>query len=252
MLIEKLKPTLWDDTKDLIIPGNYDMTIAFCVEHFIFLAKEAIKSHGAFYVALSGGSTPKAIFERISLTSFDTIDWSKVYLFWSDERSVAPDSAESNYHMAMTAGLQKLPIPASHIFRMTAEANIEENAKEYEKIIEKTLKGKPFDLVMLGLGEDGHTASLFPNTEGLKIKDRQVIANHVPQHNTWRMTMTLPYINKAAHIVFYVLGAGKKHILSQVLQKNAPPTYPAQFVGTKENRSLWIIDEAAAPLLQSK
>ncbi len=248
MLIEKLKTSQWDDKRDLIIPGNHDMTIAFCVEHFLTLAKAAIENHGAFYVALSGGSTPKAIFERLSISSYDMIDWKKVYLFWSDERSVPPDSPESNYHMAMEAGLKKLPI--KHIYRMVAEENIEESAKAYEKTIHDTLKGKPFDLIMLGLGEDGHTASLFPNTEGLKAVDREIIANFVPQKATWRMTMTFTCINRATHTVFYVLGAGKKQMLAEVLKKNAPLIYPAQHVGTKINRALWIADEAAGALLK--
>ncbi len=252
MLIEKLKPLSWDDRRNLLVPGNYDMTLAYCVEHFLFLAKEAIKNHGSFFVALSGGSTPNALFERLSTSAYDALDWSKVILFWSDERSVPPTDSGSNYHMAMESGLKKLPLKPTNIHRMVAESNIEENALAYEKKIKEVLKGKPFDLVMLGVGEDGHTASLFPNTEGLYIEDRLVIANHVKEKNTWRMTFTFSFINQAAHIVLYVLGASKKQILAQVLKQNAPITFPSQHVGTPTHKALWIIDEAAAALLKSK
>ncbi len=246
--MEKLKPTSWDEHRELVIPGNYDMTVSFCVEHFIFLAKQAIEKYGNFFVALSGGSTPHAIFERLSISSQNALDWSKVYLFWSDERSVPPTDKSSNYLMAMESGLKKLSIPKENIHRMVAEENIEENAKNYENIIKATLKDRAFDLVMLGLGEDGHTASLFPNTEGLQVKDRLVIANFVPQQNTWRMSLTFTCINNASHIVFYVLGAGKKNILAEVLKKE-PAIYPAQRVGTKDKKALFIADEASAALI---
>lgn len=235
---------LIDSRRTLIVPGDYNVTLAYCADHFVKVARKAIQQHGAFFVALSGGSTPKAIFERISHSPYkEEIDWSKVHLFWSDERSVPPTDPDSNYAMAMHAGLDKMPIPKEQIHRMCAESAIEKNAHAYEETIKKVLQGAPFDLIMLGVGEDGHTASLFPNTEGLKETKRLVIANHVPQKNSWRMTMTFPCLNSARLTLFYVLGASKKEILAKIL----PPgdQYPSQHVGTLDCPALFIADDAA-------
>lgn len=253
MLIDQLKSKSWDERRDLIIPGNYTASIIFCVEHFVALAKKAIQDHGSFYVALSGGSTPKAIFEHLTVRSHLTqSDWEKIHLFWSDERATPPTHPESNYKMAMDAGLSKMPIPPEQIHRMVAEIEIEANALAYEELIKKTLKNRPFDLVMLGMGDDGHTASLFPYTQGLKVTGRLVIANFLPDKKIWRMTMTFECINSAKHIAVYVLGAQKKFMLLDVLK--SPENFerlPAQQVGTKEHKALWIADEAAASELMN-
>lgn len=153
----------YDERRDVIIPGDEKATLQFCIEHFIESANLAIDQQGYFAVALSGGSTPKNIFKGLVSEQYrNKIDWTKVLIFWSDERSVPPDDPESNYHMAMEAGFKKLPIKPDQIFRMKAEGDIEEEAKEYERLIQEKIPSKRFDLVMLGMGEDGHTASLFP------------------------------------------------------------------------------------------
>lgn len=251
MLIEKLQPRSFDERRDLIVPGDYQKTLVFCVEHFIAASKQAIRDHGAFYVALSGGSTPKAIFELLSSPAYNQMaEWSKFHLFWSDERAVPPDHPDSNYRMAMKAGLEKMPIPKEQIHRMHAEEEIEKNAHAYEQVIAATLKGRPFDLIMLGMGEDGHTASLFPGTPGLHVEDKMVIANFVPKVNAWRMTFTYPLINQALNIAIYVLGDGKKETLAEVLLSgNQFERYPVQRVGTPTRHALWIADEAAAATL---
>jgi 6-phosphogluconolactonase len=237
---------LIDPKRKLVVPGDYSVTVAFCSTHFLKAAEDAIQDHGAFFVALSGGSTPKTLFERLTAPPYDKkINWQKVHLFWSDERSVSPTDPESNYHMAMQAGLAKMPIPHNQIHRMCAEVEIEKNAELYEKTIEAVLQKRPFDMIMLGMGEDGHTASLFPSTEGLKETKRLVVANFIPQKNTWRMTLTYPCINAAHITVFYVLGASKKEMLTKVLQPGTE--LPSQRVGTKEHPALFIADEAAAP-----
>ncbi len=245
-----MKSHNFDERRDLIVPGDYTQTLAFCVEHFLSTAKDAIRKHGSFFVALSGGSTPKAIYERLVTSPHaQEIAWSKVFLFWSDERTVPPDNPESNYKMAMDSGFSKLPIPGSQIFRMHAESEIEKNALEYERCIQKTLKNRPFDLMMLGMGEDGHTASLFPHTRGLKEEKRLAIANEIPQKNCWRMTLTFPCINHSENIALYVLGAPKKQMVEKVLHSpNQFEELPVQKVGTKEHKALWILDEAAALL----
>lgn len=227
----------------LVIPGDTEAALKFCTLHFLKTADEAIRTKGHFHVALSGGSTPKAIYERLAKHPSD-IDWKKVHLFWSDERSVPPTHPESNYRMAMES-LIELPIPSSHIHRMVAEDNIVGNAHAYDALIQK----HPLDLVMLGIGEDGHTASLFPHTNALHAHHELVVANHVPQKNTWRMTFTYPCINGASHIVVYALGEGKKEILAKVFLE-PPGTYPIQAVGTLNHKALWIADTAAASLVE--
>lgn len=243
-----------DNRRELVIPGETETTLNYCTEHFIFLAKSAIQDHGSFFVALSGGSTPKAIFELLTTAPFNQmVDWDKVHLFWSDERAVGPEHTDSNFHMAMHAGLGKMPIPENQIHRMQAEKNIEENALAYEQEIKDTLKGRPFDLVMLGMGEDGHTASLFPHTEGLKAQNRLVIANYIPEKKTWRMSLTFDCINQAENIAIYVLGASKKSILAEVLlSPDQFDHFPIQKVGTPTHHALWIVDLAAIEELRAK
>jgi 6-phosphogluconolactonase len=248
MLIHRLKITPWDTRRDLIVPGDHYSTTQFCTDHWISICNQSINDHGAFFVALSGGSTPKSIFERITSPPYDTrIDWSKVHLFWSDERAVAPQHPDSNYHMAMQAGLGRMPIPKDHIHRMQAEENCEANALAYEKMIQSVLKERSFDLVMLGMGEDGHTASLFPHSKALQAKNRLVVANFLPEKDMWRMTFTFECINQASRIAIYVLGANKKYILADVLfSSDQFDRFPVQRIGTPEHHALWIVDEAAA------
>lgn len=245
----------WDETKNIAIPGDKTTTIEFCVKHFIYSASEAIKHHGKFFVALSGGSTPKAIYDLLASHYIDALDWKKVYVFWSDERSVPPEHPDSNYHMAMSCGFSKLPIPPDQIFRMHAEDRLKENAALYEQTINKILKDRPFDLVMLGMGEDGHTASLFPSTKGLDDKSHLVIANYISQKETWRMTMTFKCINSASNIVLYVIGDSKKETLKNIFSiKDQSLLPPSCKVGTKDHPALWIIDKEASayilPLLK--
>jgi 6-phosphogluconolactonase len=235
----------WDERRELVIPGDEKVAISFAADHWIDLGKAAIAKSGHFAVALSGGSTPKAIFKRLAQKT-NALDWSKVWLFWSDERSVAPEHPDSNYHMAMTAGLNTLPVLPDHIFRMKAEDHIEQHALEYEELIKKKLNNNLFDLVMLGLGEDGHTASLFPATKALDVKNHLVVANHVPQKNTWRMSFTFSCINQSKLSVIYTLGETKASIVKQVLEAKLPSPWPASFVGTKEHKALWILDDLAS------
>lgn len=245
----------WDDRRDLLVPGDHHATVHVCIRHIIAVYHQAVLDHGNFYFVLSGGSTPKELYEILCSSPYkEQIDWTKVWLFWGDERSVPPTSPNNNYHMAMEAGFKHLPIPRSQIHRMEAEQNIELNALTYEKKIGTLLKGRPFDLILLGMGDDGHTASLFPHTKALKVKDRLVVANHVANLNTWRMTLTYPCINAALNTVIYVLGAAKKTTVAQVLtSKNQFEHFPIQAIGTKEHKALWILDEsAAAELLMVK
>lgn len=241
-----------DERRDVVIPGDAAATIKFCVDHFLNLAKRNILQKGFFSVALSGGSTPKAIYKALAeAPESKDIDWTKVLCFFSDERSSPKDDPENNYHMAMESGLKKLPIPQENIFRMEAEIDIEENALKYEKAITKSIPTHHFDLVMLGMGEDGHTASLFPETHGLKVQGRLVIANYVPQKKTWRMSLTFECINSAKDIAIYVIGQSKAPMVKTVLEgRYQPDLYPIQQVGTPEHKALWILDKGASCQLE--
>jgi len=244
-----IKEYIFDTRRLIALPGNKQETIEYCVDQWIEAALNAIRDHDFFAVALSGGSTPKAIYQHlVNSEAAKDIDWNKVYFFWSDERSVPASHEESNYHMSMeVGGLNKLPIPRENVFRMVAETDIENNAKEYEAIILQKLGGHPFDFVMLGMGEDGHTASLFPHTKGLHAKDRLVVANEVPQKKTWRMSFTFDCINAAQKICIYVIGASKAETLEKVLlSPYRPDEFPVQRVGTPTNKAVWVVDEEAA------
>lgn len=240
----------FDNRRDLVLGGSQEETIQDCVEQWISVANASIAARGHFFVALSGGSTPKLIYKALA-ASQTRVDWSKVSLFWSDERAVGPTDPESNYHMAMKEGnLQSLPFVQENIFRMQAETAIEENALAYEQLIKQKLQGNPFDLIMLGMGEDGHTASLFPHTPALFVVNRLVVANHVPQKKTWRMTFTFECINAARHICIYALGQGKAEMVAKVLTAPfSPDDLPIQRVGTTQHKATYFLDKQAAHTL---
>lgn len=238
----------FDERRNIIVPGNAKETINFAVEQLIAIANESIAERGVFTIALSGGSTPKAIFELLAKKPYcDQIDWDKIRIFWSDERNVSPEHPDSNYHMAMHAGLNSLPIPNKNIYRMPAEEDIEAGAAKYDELIRTVIPSGEFDLIMLGMGEDGHTASLFPKTEALHSQGRLVVANYVPQKNTWRMTLTYECINFARHIAIYVIGGNKAAMLELVLKTPYDPdSLPVQRIGTPTHIALWIVDADAA------
>jgi 6-phosphogluconolactonase len=254
MILRRNPLVQWDERRLLATPGDHEQTVSFAALHFIAFSIKAITEHGNFVVALSGGSTPKEVFKKLTSQLYrQNIDWPKIHLFWSDERAAPPDSPENNYNMAMQCGLDSVGIPKEQIHRMQAEANIEDNAKKYEELIKKTLGGRPFDLVILGMGEDGHVASLFPGTEALKEKERLIVPNFIPEKNSWRMTMTYPCINSAAGIVIYAFGKSKQQMLHTVLSTpEERPELPATLIGTKERHALWIADDDAAALLPKK
>lgn len=236
---------------ELIVPGDRAATLDYAAGHFVSTCQNCIRDHGFFAVALSGGSTPKALYELLCTPPFsEEIEWGKVHLFWSDERSVPPTDPESNFGMAMKAGFEKMIIPPHRIHRMVAEDRIEHHADKYEAKLRSILQGRTLDLVMLGMGDDGHTASLFPETEGLNVKGRYVAANYIPQKKTWRLTLTFDALNDAETTVFYVLGASKAEMLAHVFASK--PHLPCQFVGTPGRPALWIVDTDAAQKISSK
>lgn len=244
----------YDARRNIEIPGDKDQTIRYCVQHFIRVANESIIKKGHFFVALSGGNTPKAIYEELSRPeNASKIDWKLVSLFWSDARCVPPTHSDCNYKMAMDSGFAKLAIPQNQIFRMKGEQPPQEAGEEYDAIIRKHVPNCSFDLMMLGMGEDGHTASLFPFTKALHVKDREATANFVPQKQAWRLTVTFECINRSKNSVIYVLGASKADTIHRVLiGPNKPDELPIQRVGTAEHKALWIMDDQAAVGLKSR
>ena len=241
----------FDERRDIVVPGNGTETVLFCVRQFLEIGQDAINKKGLFTVALSGGSTPNAIFTEMSKPEYvNALDWSKVYFFWSDERNVPPTDSDSNYFNAMQAGLGKLPLPPENIFRMPAENNISEGAQAYEHMIKEKIPALEFDLIMLGMGEDGHTASLFPCTDALHTKDRLVSANYIPQKETWRMTLTYDCIHKGKTICIYVIGGSKSRMVAKaLLDTYDPDNLPIQKIGTPTHKALWILDSAASEQL---
>jgi 6-phosphogluconolactonase len=226
----------------------------------LFAAKveQAVATRGVARVAISGGSTPKNTFKLLADPAgpfVATVPWDKLQLFWVDERCVGPDDPESNYGVARELLLSKVPILEKNVFRMEGELDPEEAASRYESTLRNVMKlegaeSPAFDLVTLGMGPDGHTASLFPHTAGLDEMSRLVIANHVPEKDVWRISLTWPVINQAAEVVFEVEGAGKTEVLAEVLVgPRDPERLPSQLIRPSNGKLLFLLDEAAAAKL---
>ncbi len=241
----------FDSRRDIAIPGDTAATLHFCIEHFVHVSQTAIAQNENCFAALSGGSTPKAIYQGLCSPPYpQAIRWKNMQLFWSDERCVPPYHPESNYHMAMEAGFSKLHIPAENIHRMQAEGDVEEGALAYDHLIKAKVPHQQFDLILLGMGEDGHTASLFPKTHALHTRERLAVANFLPQKDTWRLTLTYDCINQAKNTVIYVLGKNKAEMVKNVLLgPYQPDELPVQRVGSEEHKALWILDKDAASWL---
>jgi 6-phosphogluconolactonase len=221
---------------------------------FAARAEEAIDALGRFAVVIAGGSTPKATYNVLARDYAAELDWSKVYVFFGDERTVPPDHEDSNYRMAHEALLSR--VPAGSVHRMRGELPPAEAAAAYEEELREFFgpDGVPaFDLILLGLGEDGHTASLFPETSALDVTDRWVVANPVLKLEATRLTLTIPVINAARAVSFLVAGEGKAEALKEILEGDADPReYPAKFIHPAGGDLTWMVDRAAAGSLDNK
>ena len=221
--------------------------------HFVDCAGEAIADHGYFTVVLAGGSTPRATYQVLATVEYaPRIQWEKVHVFWGDERCVAPTHEDSNYRMAFDMMLRHSPIPVRQIYRMEGEVEPKQAAQDYENRLQSFFGGKSprFDLVLLGLGDDGHTASLFPGTKALRETKRWVIDNYVRKLSAWRLTMTARLINQAANVTFLVSGKGKAQVLQRVLAgRYTPEEVPAQIIRPERGQLRWLMDADAAELL---
>jgi 6-phosphogluconolactonase len=252
--------------------------------HIVACAAEAIAANGRFTLALSGGSTPQAAYRRLAKTRLMRAGfWRLSHILWGDERCVPPDDPRSNYRMAREALLDSVPIPAEQIHRIKGEIDPERAAAEYEQTLRSLLTCHPersegsargragdssdpslalrmtpaalrmtasLDLVLLGLGEDGHTASLFPGQPAVRETERWVLAVPAPTGDMWRVTLTPAILNQAKHVTFVVSGASKSQPLAQVIRGPFDPDLlPAQAIRPHEGRLTWMVDEAAAARL---
>lgn len=229
-------------------------------ERFVALAREAVAARGRFVVALSGGSTPRALFQLLAKEPFRSQPaWDRVEVFWGDERSVPPTHNDSNYRMAKEALLDHVPVPASRVHRIQAERDdVAAAAADYEAEIARVLGGTAggtppaLDLILLGMGPDGHTASLFPGTTALGEQRRWVVANWVPKFNTNRVTLTYPILNRGTQVLFLAAGSDKAETLREVLEGPADlPRLPSQGIRPAAGGPVWLVDRAAAAKLKA-
>lgn len=222
---------------------------------FIATGRMSIADRGAFHVALSGGTTPRAAYETLAEHPLrDELCWSSVFIYFGDERCVPPDDDQSNYRMAQRAFLDRTPIPHANVHRIRGETDPGKAANEYASILRTDLGNTPqLDLILLGLGPDGHTASLFPGTPPDTDDQALVRAVYAPYQMMWRVTMTPKVLNAARTVAFAVQGADKAPILATVYQGAADPVkYPAQVVAPTSGRLIWLVDELAAGMLQER
>ena len=221
---------------------------------FCRIGSQAIREHGRYTVALSGGSTPRGLHQELVTNFSKQLPWDKVFFFWGDERHVPPDFPESNFRMAKETLLSKLPIPTDNVFRMSGDLP---DANQAAGIYEQTLREffRPpsgqfprLDFILLGIGSDGHTASLFPGTKALEENQHFVVGNWVEQHSTWRITFTYPLLNNAANVMFLVEGSGKAEIVRKAL-KDPSANLPCQRVRPESGELMWFLDQGAAARL---
>ena len=219
-------------------------------------ARRAAQSRGRFTVALAGGGTPRLTYETLARSPFrEQVPWQETHVFWGDERCVAADDLRNNARMARRALLDHVPIPPAQVHPMACDRSPREAAEGYEALLRGFFAAGPprFDLVLLGLGDDGHTASLFPGTPAPEERQRWVVEVNAAGEGVQRLTLTVPAINQAALVVFLVTGSGKSPILRKVLE-DAPglSSIPARLIRPADGKLLWLVDRDAASLLQKR
>jgi 6-phosphogluconolactonase len=241
------------------ISRTIDDLVRIAATGIVDAARASVAARGVFTIALSGGTTPRLLFEMLAEPELSAhAPWSDFQVFWGDERHVPPDHADSNYRMAREALLDRVPIPAPNIHRILAELpNAKTVALAYADELRHAfdLEDHPsprstlprFDLILLGMGEDGHTASLFPHSPALHETERWVVANPVPKLDTVRITLTLPVINHARRIWFMITGGSKASVLQRVLDgPSQPEELPSQLINPTDGELLYLLDTTAA------
>lgn len=239
---------------DLQILENTKALAQAAAEHFVAAAEDAIDKRGRFTVALSGGSTPQETYRRLADPSLATrVSWRNVQLFWGDERSVPPDHPDSNYRMVRKTLIQKVPIPQTNVHRIQGELDPDLAAEAYVDELQSVFGSEErprFDLIFLGMGKDGHIASLFPGSLALRETEHWVLAVFAEAFQAWRVTLTLPVLNSARQLSFLVAGKSKADRLQEVLEgEPRPESLPAQIIQPRSGQVTWLIDQAAAAKL---
>jgi len=241
---------------EIIVKDDPTELADFAARVIVDAAEEAVKTRGRFMISLAGGSTPRATYERLAQSPLrEQMPWAETWIFFGDERGVGPEHPESNFRMANAALISKVPIPATQVFRIRGEeGDPEAAAANYARTLSEVFGGRRgelprFDLILLGLGVDGHTASLFPGSPALKEVFRSVAAVHagaasIPQ----RFTLTFPVINAAATIMFLAAGAEKAKVVKAVLGEPVS-ALPAAMARPTDGRLVWLLDRGAASLL---
>ena len=233
------------DTDDLLFQAAERITAA---------AEKAIADKGDFSIALSGGHTPEGLYKLLTREPYRLlIDWSKVSIYFGDERCVPPDSDQSNFRMANESLLSKAPIPADHIYRMRGEIDPQQAAKDYGELLKAQFGDKGLDMILLGMGDDGHTASLFPHTAALQEPKHRCVANWVEKFNTWRITMTAPFINRADTVMIMVAGKDKAARVKEVMEgPSDPDRLPIQMIQPESGKLNWLLDAGAAGMFEEQ
>ena len=233
-------------------------------ERIVAAAARAIDSHGRFVVALSGGSTPRRTYERLAEPAIASrVKWPRVHVVWVDERCVPPGDAESNYRLARETLLDHVPIPAANVHRMHGEDNPVAAAAFYERTLRtlfstpsgapSTAPGKRIDLAVMGLGDNGHTASIFPGSVAIDEHERWVMAERVSATPPWRITLTAPMLDACAELLFLVVGGAKANVLHRVLDgPRQPRELPAQLIAPSAGQLSWLVDASAASELRAR
>jgi len=231
-------------------------------DRFVSAAAHAIDARQRFVVALSGGSTPRSAYVLLAREPLRLrVDWSRVHILWGDERCVPPDNAESNYRMARETMLDHVPIPPANVHRIRGEDDPRDAAASYEAILRtllhtskgpaSTVPGKNIDLALMGLGDNGHTASIFPHSAVIDERLRWVMADYVAEVSMWRVTLTAPILNSASELLFLVSGGAKANVLARVLEgPRQPRELPAQLIAPESGHVEWLVDRAAAAELE--
>jgi len=238
-----------------VLPST-ELAAEAAAARFVAAAARALQARGTFTVALSGGHTPQRVYQLLATPRLATrVDWSRVQVCWGDERCVPPDSAESNFRMAQEALLSHVPLPASHLHRIRGEDAPEQEAHRYDALMRRLLAGpgSRLDLVLLGLGADGHTASLFPGATSVHDSAEWVAPAFSERNAQWRITFTPRLINAAAEAMFLVWGAEKAGMVARVLEgPRTPHDIPAQLIAPMHGEAVWILDRGAAAALRAR
>ena len=240
---------------NLLIYPNSEELFEDLADYIIKIGQEAIEKRGCFNFVLTGGNSPKKLYEMLSTTYKEKLDWTKVFFFFGDERNVMPDHESYNGLMAKRSILDPLNVEADHIFYVNTKLAPEKAAIEYQKSIVSHFDGADlsFDLILLGMGDDAHTASLFPETSILNNREIEIDSVFVEKLSTYRISFTAPLINKAKNVAFLVFGESKAEAIKHVIEdenKN-PKIYPSQLIKPFDGHLTWFIDQEAASLLEN-